>query len=90
VSNEGVHRTHCCIKHGCKYGDEDCPVANGSIKQDHDCEYCYMEKEEAKAKHDCLAHFGEYYKLGLDVHGVIDADPKYFAFLIYYTMHIKT
>jgi hypothetical protein len=39
-SRYGVHQTHCCIKHGCKYGDEDCPVASGEIKQDYVCEWC--------------------------------------------------
>ena len=37
---EGIHRTHCCILHGCKYGDKDCPVADGTIKQDYVCEHC--------------------------------------------------
>jgi hypothetical protein len=27
--NVGTHREHCCIRHGCKYGNEDCPVALG-------------------------------------------------------------
>lgn len=36
----GVHRTHCCFEHGCKYGDEDCPVELGLIKQDYPCEMC--------------------------------------------------
>jgi len=36
----GVHRTHCCIKHGCKYNDKDCPVISGEIKQDYLCESC--------------------------------------------------
>lgn len=36
----GVHRTHCCFKHGCKYGDNDCPVVLGIIKQDYECEIC--------------------------------------------------
>jgi hypothetical protein len=36
----GVHRTHCCLIHGCKYGDEDCPVANGIIEQEYPCEEC--------------------------------------------------
>lgn len=36
----GVHQSHCCVYHGCKYGDEDCPVAIGEIVQDHGCEYC--------------------------------------------------
>jgi len=33
----GVHRTHCCIKHGCKYNDKDCLVVSGEIKQDYLC-----------------------------------------------------
>ncbi|WP_292901863.1 hypothetical protein [Nonlabens sp.] len=36
----GVHRTHCCVKHGCKYDDKDCPVKIGIIEQDYSCEYC--------------------------------------------------
>lgn len=36
----GVHETHCCLKHGCKYGDEDCPVALDLIKQQYPCEWC--------------------------------------------------
>jgi hypothetical protein len=33
-----VHASHCCRKHGCKYGDDDCPVAAGTIEQEYDCE----------------------------------------------------
>ena len=36
----GVHRTHCCVEHGCKYGDGDCPVVLGIIAQDCYCEDC--------------------------------------------------
>lgn len=35
-----VHTEHCCIHHGCKYGDEDCPVTNGVKPQSYPCEYC--------------------------------------------------
>ena len=35
-----VHAGHCCQKHGCKYGDPDCPVVLGIIRQDHPCEEC--------------------------------------------------
>jgi len=38
VDKWGVHRTHCCKKHGCKYGDEYCPVVLGHVKQDYKCE----------------------------------------------------
>ena len=43
--NIGVHVTHCCKWHGCKYGDEDCPVVLGKIKQLYLCEYCDQDLE---------------------------------------------
>lgn len=36
----GIHATHCCAEHGCKYGDEDCPVVTGKVQQRYDCEEC--------------------------------------------------
>ena len=36
----GVHKTHCCLKHGCKYGDPDCPVILSLIEQKYPCEFC--------------------------------------------------
>ena len=36
----GVHETHCCVLHGCKYGDDDCPVVNKLTKQKYICEQC--------------------------------------------------
>lgn len=36
----GVHRTHCCKWHGCKYGDENCPVVKGEVEQVYLCEDC--------------------------------------------------
>jgi hypothetical protein len=36
----GVHERHCCVLHGCKYDDEDCPVENNRTKQDYACEWC--------------------------------------------------
>jgi hypothetical protein len=38
--NWGVHETHCCVEHGCKYGNEDCPVVIGLIKQKYFCQDC--------------------------------------------------
>jgi hypothetical protein len=40
----GVHASHCCFEHGCKYGDNDCPVVTGEIKQKYECEECKIEK----------------------------------------------
>lgn len=38
--NPGVHETHCCVFHGCKYGDDDCPVVTRKASQVYDCEDC--------------------------------------------------
>jgi len=43
INEYGVHRTHCCVKHGCKYNDKDCPVVSGEIKQDYLCQDCGYE-----------------------------------------------
>lgn len=44
--NYGVHISHCCKWHGCKYGDSDCPVVTGKVKQGYLCESCYEDLEE--------------------------------------------
>jgi hypothetical protein len=36
----GVHQSHCCAIHGCKYGEDDCPVVTKKIIQDHICVDC--------------------------------------------------
>jgi len=40
ANRDCVHAAHCCAKHGCKYGDKDCPVVIGKIKQNNPCEDC--------------------------------------------------
>lgn len=46
MDNSGVHRTHCCQEHGCKYSEDDtCPVVNGQVKQDYPCESCEDSNE---------------------------------------------
>lgn len=35
-----VHTSHCCILHGCKYGDEDCTVTSKIREQQYPCESC--------------------------------------------------
>lgn len=40
MSNIGVHQNHCCVVHGCKYGDEDCPVVSRDVVQSYSCEDC--------------------------------------------------
>ena len=41
-----VHDAHCCKKHGCKYGDDDCPVVLGTEPGVRECEYCRMDAED--------------------------------------------
>lgn len=41
--NVGVHQSHCCVKHGCKYDDENCPVVTGKVQQKYLCESCSDE-----------------------------------------------
>ena len=46
-----VHIHHCCEKHGCKYGDIDCPVILNLAKQNHPCEFCRDEEFENNINH---------------------------------------
>lgn len=41
VDKIGVHKTHCCVLHGCKYGDQNCPVESKLIAQEYPCEMCW-------------------------------------------------
>ena len=46
-SKWGVHASHCCKWHGCKYGeDKNCPVVQGLIKQNYLCEWCSEDLED--------------------------------------------
>ena len=45
-----VHTEHCCVLHGCKYGDENCTVANGEKGQTFLCESCEMDQRERIAR----------------------------------------
>jgi len=40
VDKEGTHATHCCDRHGCKYGDKKCPVELGTVLQVYPCIDC--------------------------------------------------
>lgn len=40
-----VHTEHCCLTHGCKYNDDDCPVINGVKPQSFPCEICEEYKD---------------------------------------------
>lgn len=40
-----VHTEHCCVNHGCKYGDPDCSVWLGLRNQSYPCETCSMYED---------------------------------------------
>lgn len=44
-SNIGVHMSHCCKKHGCKYGDDACPVVLGTHEQLYKQQCCDFEHD---------------------------------------------
>jgi hypothetical protein len=43
--NKDVHTEHCCIDHGCKYGNKFCTVASEEKEQSHSCEQCDLDDE---------------------------------------------
>lgn len=45
-SEWGVHTSHCCFEHGCKYGDPECPVELGIVDQEYECEQCRDDRNE--------------------------------------------
>lgn len=48
----GVHESHCCSDHGCKYGDSDCPVAHYGLKQLYRCEECLEDTNDVQPLRD--------------------------------------
>jgi hypothetical protein len=46
--SDGVHTSHCCHKHGCKYAvnSGECPVENGTLVQEYPCEFCEMDAQD--------------------------------------------
>lgn len=63
VDKIGVHRTHCCKRHGCKYGDANCPIENGTVVQDYPCESCGNDTDKLE---DYIETFASIYnKLGI-------------------------
>lgn len=48
ASKSDVHTSHCCEKHGCKYGAKDCPVTTKVSVQEYLCEECESELFEVQ------------------------------------------
>jgi hypothetical protein len=49
MTNRNAHPSHCCPKHGCKYGYDDCPVVAGAVQptypNNNGCEMC-VERDD--------------------------------------------
>lgn len=69
VDHIGVHATHCCFIHGCKYRDDDCPVVTGKVEQKYLCEDCVNIETTIKVNHIKPTHLT--YCLGQFVVGSI-------------------
>ena len=48
MSITNMHLEYCCLEHGCRYGDEECPVGSGIIKQTHPCDECEGSHEQTE------------------------------------------
>ena len=59
MANIGVHASHCCKWHGCKYGDKDCPVVLGKVEQEYPCEWCSEELKDEKYYREKLTQIEE-------------------------------
>lgn len=59
IGSIGVHISHCCKWHGCKYGDLDCPVVNGEVEQEYLCEDCYEDLEDEEYHREALVRIEE-------------------------------
>ena len=62
--NVGVHVGHCCKWHGCKYGDENCPVVTGQVEQTYLCELCDEDIENEEYYRQVLKNIEEIKKFG--------------------------
>lgn len=45
LTENAVHAGHCCARHGCKYGEDDCPVVLNRVEQKYPCESCLPVEE---------------------------------------------
>lgn len=76
--NTDVHTEHCCLRHGCRYGNRDgkCTVVSGEKKQSFPCEDC--DHDQAMREHygrdpAMIALARHYVGPGNDAHGRLRA-----------------
>lgn len=81
VDHIGVHASHCCKQHGCKYGDPDCPVEFGDEPQKYPCEMCADETDEqAEYEHEIhrilnrtsIPRFDQQFPVLMRINGLVD------------------
>ena len=49
-------QSHCCFRHGCKYGHDRCPVTTKEVAQDYPCEECNDEYSDVEVFKKMLEH----------------------------------
>jgi len=73
MTKKDVHTEHCCYRHGCKYGKDDCSVETGEKEQSHPCEQCC--EEAADPIRSALQSFVDDFEGDFMVDGEIVDDP---------------
>jgi len=66
-----THKSHCCVRHGCKYGEPDCPVASGEVEQLYDCESCAWDKEEFSELEELRLYKSEHERLKEELNQIL-------------------
>lgn len=76
---KNVHTEHCCIIHGCKYGDR-CAVSTGELRQTFPCEECnaLASPDLHPVKHEWRP--GQIFVFGSNLLGIHGAGAAKFAY----------
>ncbi len=59
MTNIEVHRSHCCVLHGCKYVDVDCAVASWEVVQEFPCVDCTWGEDGEELEVRVETSFGQ-------------------------------
>lgn len=74
TDSDAIHIRHCCVSY-CKYGDDDCPVANGQSLPLYKCEFCtciQMNPEAPKEADAWWAELGDEQKAHIFISNKLD------------------
>ena len=85
----GVHISHCCKWHGCKYVDPHCHVVNGEVEQECLCEDCYEDLEDEEYHREVLVRIEEIKKVKDNKKRLLKNTMRYFAVCVIKQFHLS-